>query len=171
MGRPAIDLKEKRFGKLTVIERTENIPKHHARWLCRCDCGNKHIVESSSLISGNVTSCGCYLSEAHKTHGKAGSRLYLIWNGIKQRCFNKNTKEYHYYGGRGITMCDEWKNNFESFEKWALSNGYDEHAKRGECTLDRINNDGNYEPLNCRWVTMKEQCKNRRRPKNWKKVN
>ena len=68
-------------------------------------------------------------------------------------------------------MCDEWKNNFESFEKWALSNGYDEHAKRGECTLDRINNDGNYEPANCRWVTMKEQCRNRRRPKNWKKAN
>lgn len=171
MGRPAIDLKGKRLGKLTVIERVENIPKHHARWLCKCDCGNTHIVESHCLIGGSVTSCGCNLVVLHTTHGRSGSRLYTIWNGIKQRCLNENTKDYPYYGGRGITICDEWKNDFESFEKWALFNGYDAYAKRGECTLDRIDNDGNYEPSNCRWVTMKEQCKNRRRPKNWKKAN
>lgn len=168
MGRPAINLQGKRFGKLVVIRRVENIPKHHARWLCKCDCGNEHIVQSHCLINGMVKSCGCIQVEMHLTHGQTGSRLYNVWNAIKARCFNQNYRDYKYYGGRGITMCDEWKNSFEVFSEWAYKNGYNENVKRGDCTIDRIDNDGNYEPSNCRWTTMKVQCESRRRPKNWK---
>ena len=163
MGRHAVDLLGKRFGKLIVIERMPNVPKHHARWLCCCDCGNTTVAESHCLQNGSVQSCGCMLSEMHKTHGKTGSRLYNVWNTMKQRCFNDNCKEYKDYGARGISMCDEWHHDFSAFEKWAVDNGYDPDAPRGECTIDRINNDGNYEPSNCRIVSMKVQGNNRRK--------
>lgn len=94
--------------------------------------------------------------EYHK-HGLIGTRIYRIWANIKVRCFNKNKNEYKYYGGRGITVCKEWKNNFQAFYDWAMANGY-----RDDLTIDRINNDGNYEPSNCRWITKKEQCNNKR---------
>ena len=89
------------------------------------------------------------------------SRLYNVWKNMKVRCNNPHYKEYKYYGGRGITVCEEW-NDFNEFQKWAYSNGYDEKAKRGECTLDRISTDKGYSPSNCRWVNMKVQCSNRR---------
>lgn len=93
-------------------------------------------------------------------HGGTGTRLHKVWTMMKQRCSNPNIVEYHRYGGRGIKVCDEWL-SFVNFRDWAMANGYDPEAPRGECTLDRIDNDGNYEPSNCRWIDLKEQMANR----------
>ena len=161
MGRKAIDLTGQRFGKLTVIKRVENIPRHHARWLCKCDCVNMHIVESHGLRSGDIKSCGCLLVELHQTHGESKSRLYNVWRAVKQRCSNPNCKEYKWYGARGISVCDEWK-NFENFYKWAIEQGYDSEAKRGEFTIERIDHEGNYEPSNSKWITIKEKSSKKR---------
>lgn len=166
MGRPAINLLGQRFGRLLVIKRIEDNPEgrsgKHARWLCKCDCGKFAVETSSILKAGEIKSCGCFLVEKHLTHGKTGTRLYNVWNTIKQRCLNPNNCSYKWYGARGITVCKEWLENYELFEKWALENGYKPEAARGETTIDRIDVDGNYEPSNCRWVTMQEQMKNRR---------
>lgn len=172
MGRPAIDHSGKRVGMLTVIERDKTKPGKSgcdAWWICKCDCGNIISLRSNS-ISGKVKtkSCGCLPVIIHQTHGKTKSRLYNVWNCMKQRCFNANNKNYKEYGARGITMCDEWKNSFEAFYKWSMANGYDPDAPRGKTTIDRIDNDGNYEPQNCRWVSMLKQSENRRRPGSWK---
>lgn len=154
-----IDITGQRFGRLIVIERDRT--KKATYWNCLCECGNKISVMGKYLRNGKTTSCGCYhkemLSQRSKTHGLTGKRLYRIWANMKNRCLNKNVNCFPYYGGRGIAICDEWL-QFDNFMKWSLSNGYDE-----KLTLDRINNNGNYEPLNCRWVTMKEQCQNRRK--------
>ena len=95
-------------------------------------------------------------------HGKRKTRLYRIWANIKTRCYNERDPHFERWGNRGITMCDEWKDSFENFYNWAMSTGYDYNAKRGECTIDRINVDGNYEPSNCRWVDAKIQRSNQR---------
>lgn len=161
------NLEGQKFGKLKVIkwlpvsERAEN--NKYSPYLCLCECGNYVQAKTYELKSGNKKSCGCIheqYSHEHKetarTHGQSKTRLYKVWSVIKDRCLNSNNKAYQRYGGRGISICQEWL-DFEHFRDWAYSNGYDENAPRGKCTLDRIDNDGNYEPSNCMWATMKEQ--------------
>ena len=164
-----IDLTNQQFGRLTVIKRVENSKQGRTRWLCKCTCGKEIITTGYILSSGQSKSCGCLrrehiLSSVIKHH-KTNTKIYDIWSSIKQRCYNKNNKHYHNYGGRGIIMCDEWKNNFEKFYNWAIENGYNSNAINKDCTIDRIDNDGIYEPNNCRWVDMKVQSNNRRKRK------
>lgn len=144
------DLTGLKFGKLLVIKRVEG---KCTPWLCLCDCGNEIVVRGTNLRSGNTTSCGCFCEH----HGKRKTKLYGVWATMRNRCYNENVKVYYRYGGRGIEVCEEWKNSFTCFHNWAISNGYKEGL-----TLDRIDVDGNYEPSNCRWVTMKIQNNNRR---------
>lgn len=170
MGR-LVDLTGQRFGRLVVLERCETV-KHgeHVKWLCRCDCGRTVKVASNSLRFDNTQSCGCLRIEhamkhvdEYRKHGLSAERLYAVWKSIVNRCANPNNKRYKDYGGRGIKVCDEWLHDYESFRDWAYATGYDPTAKRNICTIDRIDNDGNYEPSNCRWVDMKVQCANKRR--------
>ena len=162
---PLKDLTGQRFGRLVAIERAGSTPKREASWLCQCDCGRVVIVPSYNLRSGNTKSCGCFNSAESKrrftTHGKSTCRLHRVWDNMKQRCYNPSNARYHQYGGRGITICDAWRFDFQSFYDWAMSHGYDENAPKGKCTIDRIDNDKGYSPDNCRWVDMKVQRHNR----------
>lgn len=163
-----IDLTGKRFGSLTVIERfhgfTDPSGRKRTMWTCLCDCGTRTVVNSDTLRRGTQVSCGCYrrkhTSELFKRHGKTGSRLYTVWCGIKNRCYNPNAYEYKFYGARNIKMCDEWRCDFQSFYDWAIENGYDDSAKRGECEIDRIDGSYDYCPNNCRITTRREQMNN-----------
>ena len=135
-------------------------------WRCKCDCGNEVIVRSASLVTGVTKSCGCLYAVTRKgktSHASSYTRLYKIWDGIVQRCTNPNTQNYKSYGGRGIEMCDEWRNDFAAFKAWAMANGYNPDAPKWECTIDRIDVNGNYEPSNCRWVSMDVQRQNKRK--------
>ena len=162
------DLTGKVFGRLTVIERVDGNYKpgerHRTKWRCLCSCGNTVVVNADALTRGTQVSCGCYRNEKRAkrltTHGMTDTRLYNVWTAIKRRCYNPNCSEYHRYGGRGISMCDEWKNDFMVFYNWAITHGYDESAPRGVCTIDRIDCDGDYSPNNCRFVTQKQQMNN-----------
>lgn len=164
------DLTGKKFGRLTLIERVDDVyrsnGKPRSRYLCECECGKRKIIFGENLTSGKTKSCGCLqkekTSERVKTHGETDSRLYNVWCAIKRRCYNPNCKEYKYYGGRNITMCEEWKNNYSVFRDWAIGLGYDPTAPRGEYTIDRIDVNGNYEPSNCRLATVKTQMNNTR---------
>ena len=146
-----IDLTGQRFGMYLVVSRAGNIGSQTA-WNCLCDCGNTRIVQGNNLKSGTSSSCGCRKIK----HGQKGTRLYDIWRGMKGRCYKPNHKYYARYGGRGITVCEEWKNSSKAFFEWAMANGYEEHL-----TLDRIDNDKGYYPDNCQWSTKTEQNNNR----------
>ena len=154
------DLTGRRFGRWTVIEPSEK-RGHHRIWKCQCDCGTVKDVYETNLKCGKTLSCGCLVKEVNSTHGDYDSRLYGIWASMLDRC-KPNHHGSKNHGDRGITVCKEWKNSFEAFKEWAISNGYDSNAERGQCTIDRIDNDGNYEPSNCRWVNNKTQCRNKR---------
>lgn len=159
------DITGQRFGKLKVIEKVDKDKYGHTRWLCECDCGNKKIISGKSLRNGHTQSCGCYhkkqISKLNLKHGKSNLRIHKIWSNIKQRCFNENNLRYQYYGARGITICNEWKDDFMSFYNWAMMNGYKDNL-----SIDRIDVNGNYEPSNCRWATQSEQNANTRNRKN-----
>jgi len=159
--RPYCDLSGQKFGMLTVIERISNKKNSKVLYRCRCECGNEVEAYYWSLVFGDKKTCGCV--DLHVKHGMCYSRLYKVWHDMRNRCNNKNSHAYENYGGRGIHVCDEWDKDFIAFQKWAELAGYDPDAPRGKCTLDRIDNDGNYEPSNCRWVDMKVQSNNRRR--------
>lgn len=163
-----VDISGQKFGKLTPIEETDKRSGTSPIWICRCDCGNIVEVRKKNLLEGITRSCGCLRKEYYaqrRTHNKSRSRLYGVWHGMVNRCTNPNTINYNDYGGRGIKVCEEWLNSFQLFSEWATVNGYDEQAPRGQCTLDRIDPDGDYSPQNCRWVDMKTQINNRRNKK------
>ena len=148
-----ITLVGKRFGRLTVI--AESYTKRGS-YVCKCDCGNTtKPIQAGNLRHGRQKSCGCLKVDRLKKkiaikHNDSNSRLYLVWQAMKQRCTNKNHPNYRHYGGRGVQVCKEWLNSFENFRNWSMCNGYDPSAKQSECTLDRIDVNGNYCPENCR---------------------
>lgn len=152
----------RRYGKLTVIAYDTQKNQNLYFW-CKCECGKIKSIQKNSLVSGGVISCGCNLRERSTTHNLSHTRLYKVFRDMKTRCYNKNSPDYKNYGGRGITICDEWLNNFTAFNKWAYENGYKEDAPKMACTIDRINNDLGYTPQNCRWVDMAVQNNNKRK--------
>lgn len=148
------DLTGRKFGTLEVIGPAENIGRRTA-WMCRCECGKVKPVTADKLKAGTTVSCGC---KKNKTHGKRRTRLYCIWKNMKQRCGNPNNTAYKDYGGRGISVCREWAEDFGAFYDWAMANGYDDDLQ-----IDRIDNDAGYSPENCRWITQAGNLANTRR--------
>ena len=160
------DLTRKRFGRLVALKPVGKNTYGNYLWLCKCDCGNEHIVASGKLVQEKTKSCGCYSKEIHikslEKHGITTGgkpRTFIIWNGMKARCYNQKSISYKSYGARGIKVCDEWlgEKGFENFHNWSIKNGYKE-----EFELDRIDNDGNYEPNNCRWISRQENREKQR---------
>lgn len=154
------------FGRLTVISlhhtkkytNPSGINKNIEYYLCKCECGNMIITSKDHLKRGRTRSCGCLFSETHTKHNIRHTRIYRIWCLMKSRCYSKNSNSYYNYGARGIRICKEWKENPMAFYDWAVANGYKDNL-----SIDRIDNNGNYEPSNCKWSTKQEQNKNQRR--------
>jgi hypothetical protein len=150
-----IEIGGMRFGRWTVLDYAGGY-----RWNCRCDCGTERAVHGGSLRRGITNGCiKCHPGRgSRRTHGQKRTRLYNIWSNMIGRCENTKDAAFQNYGGRGISICPGWRMSFETFRDWALSNGYEPHL-----TIDRRDNDGNYEPGNCRWITYAEQNRNYRR--------
>lgn len=161
------DLTGQRFGRLIVAgisRKVQSGKRERYYWECSCDCGKTKNIRTDCLTSGLVRSCGCLkkeqdavnLTKNHR-HKLSNTRIWHVYYSMLHRCYNENDSRYSDYGGRGISVCEEWKNSFDAFAKWAIENGYTEGLQ-----IDRINNNGNYEPENCRWVDIKTNCRNRR---------
>ncbi|MBO7712291.1 MAG: hypothetical protein J6S85_02235 [Methanobrevibacter sp.] len=146
-----------KIGNLTILEFSHKDKWHKSYYKCKCDCGNIIIVRDTTLKFHKTPSCGCV---KYKKHGMTRTRLYRIWCDMKSRCLNKNTARFNFYGGKGISVCDEWL-NFENFMNWSILNGY-----REDLTLDRIDGDSNYTPHNCRWTSCHTQSANKGLNKN-----
>ena len=165
---PKRQLVDQVFGRLTVLEESGRDKYGKVRWKCQCSCGNKTIiyVATGDLTTRNTTNCGCQRREKiiqrninNTKHGQSSKNrtpLYVVWVGMNQRCFNPKHAGYHNYGGRGITICNEWL-DYRIFEEWALTTGYQRNL-----TIERKDNDGNYEPNNCEWIPDKDQHRNKR---------
>lgn len=146
------DLSGQRFSHLSVIDFAGIGKNGHALWRCLCDCGTEKVIVGHKLTEGEAKSCGCM--HYKYGHGKTETRLYHIWRTMKARCLSKTSNKYKNYGGRGIKVCDEWRDNFQCFYDWSMANGYTD-----ELTIDRIDVDGNYQPDNCQWITPGENSK------------
>lgn len=155
------DLTGKKFFRWTVIEKAGNLKSGNATWLCKCDCGTTRIVIGSNLTRGLSKSCGCYniekateriINTKNTKHGLYNTKLYKVFASMKGRCYNKRDKAYKNYGMRGIKICDEWLNDFMCFYNWSIENGYEEGL-----SIERLDVNGNYEPSNCKWITLHEQ--------------
>lgn len=153
--RKLMDITGQRYGKLTAIKFSHKDKRNQQFWLFKCDCGNEKIICIGHVKSGNTKSCGCLRIERKTKHKMYGTRIYKSWMSMKERCLNKNRKDYKDYGGRGIIICERWVNSFENF--------YKDMGNRIEgLSLDRIDNNKGYYKENCRWATLKEQNNNKR---------
>lgn len=170
------DLTGQRFNRLTVRGYYGKSKHGCSLWLCDCDCGGVNIVRTAELRNGHTKSCGCLFIETsidklpkdvggeknpNYRHGDASSRLYHVWCDIKGRCYNPNRDNYERYGEKGIEMCTEWKDSYESFKEWAIEHGFDESSTGKEMSIDRIDPTKGYFPENCQWITLKENVARR----------